>query len=182
MNFRDIPQFPFATYRCDIGWTYLESWLETRDKERGGVELDPEYQRGYVWNDAQRTAYIEYQLKGGFSGKDIFWNCPNWLTHDRIREPWGEIVELVDGKQRIDAVLGFLHDRVKAFGLRYSEFEGKMDFFHQRFTFHINNLKDRKSVVEWYLGMNTGGSMHTEKDLAPARKMLERLNTPKETD
>lgn len=33
---------------------------------------------------------------------------------------------------------------------------------------YINNLPTEKEVVEWYSGLNRGGPIHTEKDLAPA--------------
>lgn len=168
-RFRDIPQFPFASYHCNVGWSYLEEWL---DGHKGAtsytIELNPDYQRGYVWSQEQKEKYIEYRLKGGFSGKDIYWNCPNWMHFHKVKNAK---LELVDGKQRIDAVIGFMNDEVKAFGKFKSEFEDKMPFTID-FVFHINNLVNRREVIEWYLGLNRGGSVHTEKDLQPAYEAL----------
>jgi hypothetical protein len=173
MRFQDIPQFPFASYRCNIGWGYLEDWLTSHD-EYYKLDLDPPYQRGYVWTMEQKTAYIEYQLRGGFSGRDIFWNCPNWMSRGEIK---GNKMEIVDGKQRISAVREFLVDEVPAFGLLRSQFEGSQRL-HEGFIFHINNLSDPKDVVEWYLGINRGGSIHTDEDLRPAYELLKQLSTP----
>lgn len=171
MNFKDIPQFSFASYRVTVPWTYLQSWID-RQAEDGQLDMDPEYQRGYVWTKFQKVAYIEYQLRGGFSGRDIFWNCPTWMTMRHAQEP----VELVDGKQRIDAVLDFLNNRIKAFGNYHKDFDGKL-VMDPHFTFHVNNLKSRIETVKWYLSMNTGGSIHTEKDLQPAYALIKELES-----
>lgn len=167
MKFQDIEQFPFASYTVNQSWRYLQDWIDNNNKDIMKCDMNPFFQRGYVWTKEQKTAYIEYQLKGGFSGKDIFWNCPTWMN---IRND-ENIITLVDGKQRLSAVLGFLNDKVKAFGLKYSEFEGKIPIDID-LIFHINNLKTTKEVVKWYVGFNTGGSIHTEEDLKPALDYL----------
>ena len=71
MNFKDIPQFPFASYKIDVNWSFIREWIKQRE-EFYDVDLSPSYQRNHVWSDFQKTSYIEYQLKGGFSGRDIF--------------------------------------------------------------------------------------------------------------
>jgi hypothetical protein len=173
MKFKDIKQFPFASYQVDISWDYLEDSLVHYNKE-DRLDFDPEFQRGYVWTKEQQIAYVEYQLRGGFSGKDVFFNHPNWMTTYE-----GKMV-LVDGKQRLTAVLAFLRNEIPAFGFYYRDFEDKIGFAHVNFKFHINNLKTEKEVVEWYLGFNTGGSIHTEEDLKPAKELLKRLNKTNE--
>ena len=168
MKFRDISQMTQAKYSCSIFWEDLQHWI---DRQADGIptDLDPPYQRGYVWTEEQKTAYLEYILKGGISGKDIFWNCPGWMNS--FKGP----MELVDGKQRVSAVLDFLNNKVKVFGQYYNEFGDRPGMSEAYFTFHINNLTDRKAVVQWYLDMNTGGSVHTEKDLQPAYDMMKEL-------
>ncbi len=173
MKFSDIKLFPFAAYRVNIPWIGLIGWLEDNNSGIQKLELDPPYQRGYVWSEFQKTAYVEYQLRGGFSGKDVFWNCPTWMHFTSGKA--SNIIELVDGKQRIQAVLDFLNNKVKAFGIYYAEFEDKLPFVTYDFKFHINNLQTPIEVVEWYIGFNTGGSVHTEKDLQPAYDYLARL-------
>lgn len=164
MKIKDIPQFPHASYTVNVSWSYLREWLQDHK-----VILDPIYQRGYVWTEFQKIAYLEYMLRGGFSGKDIFWNSPGWLRHG------AGILELVDGKQRIRAVSEFLDNKVKAFDHYYNEFEDKLHFVHPDFIFHVNNLETEKEVVQWYLGLNTGGSIHTAEDLKFAQDHLKSL-------
>lgn len=175
MKFKDIKQFPFASYKVNVSWNYLPTWLE-RQKENFGVEYNPPYQRGYVWTKKQQIAYLEYQLRGGFSGKDIFFNHPDWM---KIVAKSNKKLELVDGKQRIKAVLNFLNNKVKAFGYYYKEFEDKLMALEPDFIVHVNNLESEIEVVEWYLGMNNGGTKHTKKDIQVALDYLEHLKNKK---
>lgn len=168
-KFKDIPRFPHSNYVIDVEWNHLKGWLKDI-KDDIGLDFDPPYQRGYVWNEDQKIAYVEYCLRGGFSGKDIFWNSARWQGGGMPG-----VMEIVDGKQRVSAVLDFLDNKFKAFGSHYSEFTDSPRLMEGRFKFHINNLETPLEVVKWYLGMNQGGSIHTEKDLAPAYEFLNKL-------
>ena len=172
LKFKDIKRISRAGYMVDVSWAYLRSWIkENQDVTEIGCDMDPPYQRGYVWTDEQKTAYLEYIVKDGTSGKDIFWNCPGWMNS--FRGP----LELVDGKQRIYSVLDFLNGKIKVFGHFYNEYEDTFDWLVCRFHFHVHDLNNKIDVVQWYLDMNTGGSIHTEEDLEPARRMLEELKS-----
>jgi len=166
MKFNDIKEFPNSYYSVDIPWAYLERWIEDHKDELTNIDMNPFFQRGYVWKEKQKIAYIEYILKNGFSSRDIFWNHPYW---GRFTKPASMV--LVDGKQGISAVLDFLNNKIKAFGFYYKEYEGSVPH-HCGFKMHINNLKSEKDVVEWYIGLNTGGSIHTDKDLKSAVEYL----------
>lgn len=106
------------------------------------------------------------------SGSDIFWNAKGWSRGT------SEVLEIVDGKQRLDAVLGFFADKVLVFGDYFHNFDGHLSLSDE-FHFYINDLEDPKDVVQWYIDLNTGGSIHTEKDLSPAYKWLDFLKTLK---
>lgn len=169
MNFSEIKQFPFSAYRCDVPIAGIESQIERWNENGQTLLLQPSFQRGFVWTDEQRTNYIEYLLKGGLSGREIYFNCPNWLTN--VKE---YVIELVDGQQRINAIRMFLRDEIKVFGCFKSEI---IDFPEWRYSlsFNVMKIKNRKELIEWYIGMNKGGSIHTEKDLAPAYDELKNL-------
>jgi hypothetical protein len=169
MDFKDIPQFPLSTYSTDVGWNYLKVWIEEINSYKTNkLELDPEYQRGYVWTPAQQIAYVEYKLRGGRSAGDLYFNCNSWGTD------YTDPLELLDGKQRLNAVLAFLNNEIPAFGTLYKDFTGKLSQF-TRFHVHILKLGSPVEVVKWYLAFNTGGSIHTETDLAPAFNLLKKL-------
>ncbi|WP_291726186.1 DUF262 domain-containing protein [Bernardetia sp.] len=162
MKFSSIKKLPTTNYHTHVPFGRLERWLERQGKDYE-VNTDPAYQRGYVWTDKQKTEFVEYVLKGGQSGRDIYWNCPAYDTASNDLN-----FELVDGKQRLSAILGFLRNEVKTFGYFYNEFEDADTMLKGSdlyFKMNINNLQTQTEVVDWYLGMNTGGSVHTEEDL-----------------
>lgn len=171
MKFSDIKKFPFASYRCDLSWAYLESNLDSYSSRCGGsgLILQPDYQRGYVWNEGQQIAYVEYILRGGTSGKDIYFNGPRWPQGANVA------LECVDGQQRIGAALAFLKDKIKAFGHYRSEFEDRIGMLDAGFFMHVTEITDRAELVRWYIHLNTGGSVHTDADLAPAYQLLAKL-------
>jgi len=159
LRFSNLPRFPRCPYSVFVSWESLERTI--KEYQKWSLDLDPDFQRGYVWTPQQQTDYIEFILLGGSSGKDIYFNCPNWAnsgTKDFV---------IVDGKQRLRAVMDFMADRVPIFGghLR-SEFEDYTDMLVARFEFHINDLTSRADVLRWYLALNTGGAVHTPTRLS----------------
>ena len=85
-------------------------------------------------------------------------------------------LELVDGQQRIKTVLAFLKNEIPIFGGHfYKDIQGNMNIFNTVFHFHVNKLQTEKEVIEWYLRLNTGCSIHTEKDLKPAYEILKQI-------
>lgn len=174
-SYQEIPQFPFCNWSADIDWRYLEECLDGW-KNDYGLELSPDFQRGYVWTEKQQRDYVEYILRGGFSGKDIFWNSPEFGGEIKKKESdLDSTLLLVDGQQRIGAVLKFLRNELKAFGTYYKDYEGKLRMLCPRFKFNVNSLQYKKDVVNWYLMLNTGGTVHTEEDLQSAYKILDSL-------
>ena len=166
MDFKDIKRMPRAYYSVDVDWEYMVEWIALERHEPYGIELEPDFQRHHVWNEEQQTKYVEWILKGGFSGRDIFWNCKGW--QDSYEGP----LQLVDGLQRITAVRKFLDDKLSVFGHTKSQFSGRIPRMECRFKFHINNLETEEEVLKWYLAMNCGGTDHTEEELNKVRKML----------
>ena len=188
MKFYDIPQFTKnPSHNIHVDWKYLERhldhWGQAENNDLGpeaGVNLDPDFQRAHVWTEAQQRAYVEYILKGGQSGRDIYFNCKGW---GRLYE--GPFV-LVDGKQRLEAVRKFLRDELTIFhdlvrhpqgyappGIRFSGFSDRIPF-QASFNFHVNDLKARAEVLRWYLEMNTGGTLHTAEEISKVKDMLQK--------
>lgn len=167
MNFREIPQFPRAVYSIDVDLSYLQESIG-RYEHNYNLDMNPWFQRGHVWTEAQQVAFLEYFLRGGFSGKDIFFNCPGW--HDTYD---GDMV-LVDGLQRLTAILSFLRGEIKAFGQTVDEF-GSLLTCQNTLKFHINNLREEKEWVQWYIDFNAGGTPHSEAEIQRVQERLAAL-------
>lgn len=177
-KFKDIKKFVRdSNYSVTTEWKYLPETLE-RLKERclsnnevkyDGLDLNPDFQRAHVWTEEQQIAYIEYVLRGGCGGRDIYWNNPTW------QKSYSEKTVLVDGKQRLMAVSSFLVNKFKIFGYYFQDYEDSLHAVSSAtLTFHINDLRTRREVLEWYLVFNAGGTPHSKEELDRVRVLLEK--------
>jgi hypothetical protein len=173
LQYKSIEQFPQAHYEINVDWGYLESWLEDKNREKEetgfrGLELNPDFQRMHVWTPEQQSHYVEYILRGGESGRVLYWNHPNWMGSFK------GYLTLVDGKQRMEAVRAFLRNEVEVFGgYRLKEMEPRfVGLGHADFRMRIAKLPTRKQMLQWYLMINAGGTPHTSDELDRVRALL----------
>jgi hypothetical protein len=172
MRLQDIPQFTRdGSCRINQPWDSLESWLQ---QDHCGVvaDLDPDFQRAHVWSKEQQVRFVEFCLRGGKGSNTIRFNCVGWM--DDFRGPF----ELVDGKQRLEAVRKFMRDELPAIGLTRSQYEGKFPFARYDFIVRINDLPTRREVLQWYLDINTGGVVHTSEEVDKVKALLNKEGGP----
>lgn len=170
MKFTDIPQFTSrGCYEIDVSLSYLVQHVKDHQDRVGGAVLDlnPDFQRAHVWNDKQRSKFVEYVLRGGKVRTTLYFNCKGW--QGSYEGPY----VIVDGKQRLNALLKFLNNELPIFGGHYyGDFEDKLRHNAGGIKWHVNNLKTREEVLQWYLDLNEGGVVHTEDELEKVRQML----------
>lgn len=169
VHFKDIPQFPRAHYQVDVSWDYLADHIEhhtNQDRYCAPLDLEPDLQRAHVWTQAQQIAYVEYILRGGEVGRNLTFNCPGWMYD------WRGPYVIVDGKQRLRAARAFLSDEIPAFGLKRSEYSGRLSMTGPSFCWRVCTLDTRRELLEFYLSINAGGTPHTKAELDKVRKML----------
>lgn len=170
MKFTEVPQLTaVGSYQVNMPLRYLKERIEEWIAE-DGLELNPDFQRGHVWTEEQQVKYIEFLLRGGKSSRVIYFNNPYWMSM-APKDGYREFV-CVDGLQRLTACFRFLNNEIPAFGLLYNLFEDKIPFDIDLLV-NVNNLKTRKEVLQWYLEMNSGGTVHSDEEIAKVRKMLE---------
>lgn len=167
-NFRDIPQFPRAYWNAHFDWEGMEHTLERwQGSGYGGqLNLNPDYQRAHIWTPDQQTAYVEYRLRGGETGTTLTFNCPGWNAD--YHGPF----ELLDGKQRLEAVRAFLANKIPAFGHYYEERVKKMLPDSAFFDFRITKIEGRANILNYYLQFNAGGTPHSKAELDRVRELL----------
>lgn len=172
MTFREIPQFTKSgSYQVNMSLEFLVKQIDSWVKE-DGLQLNPDFQRGHVWGEEQQVKYIEYVLRGGKSGKILYFNNPSW--HRMKFDGYNDFV-CVDGLQRITAIQRFLNNEIRAFGQLYSEFGGTTDVVRHDVLVNVNDLQTEKEVLRWYIEMNSGGTPHTEAEIERVRKLMEEL-------
>ena len=123
----------------------------------------PPFQRPVVWTEAQCISFIESAWKGFSLG-----------TYVVNKVPWnsGMIHEaddyLLDGLQRLTAIMRYTNDEFKVFGYFYSELD-RIDycrFENVSFPQLRVNLTSDTQLRELYNALNYGGTPHTEDQRA----------------
>lgn len=166
--FRDIPQLTrSAKYAVDVSWSYLTSQYYSHVTEYG-LDVYPDFQRAYVWTPEQKVRYVEFILRGGTTGRDIYTNCPTW---NQMLGPRDYV--LVDGRQRLDAVLGFMNNEFPIFGGSYRrDYTDTLRLTQGTFRWHVNDLATRDEVLQWYVDLNAGGTIHTPDEINRVRALM----------
>jgi hypothetical protein len=95
-----IERKPLEKLRMDSASYTVGHWLSARDQ----YDFDAPYQRGSVWDTAHKQGLIRSLLLGIPTGSVILNKRPFGSDH------YGAVV---DGKQRIEAVLDFMEDRLE---------------------------------------------------------------------
>jgi len=171
MKFSDIPQLPQSYYSIDVPLDSvprtLERYQEAQERFGYKFELNPDFQRGHVWTQEQQSSYMEWLLRGGTSGRDIYFNHTGWMTTYE-----GDMVCL-DGLQRLTAITRFFANEITAFGFFCDEFEGSIGILpNQTVKFHVMKLQTKRDILNFYLTFNEAGTRHTQEELSRVRSML----------
>lgn len=142
MKFKDIPKFTRAgSYQVNMPLNYFVKWVKENQ--------------------------IEFLLRGGKSGKVVYFNCPLWSLGSRDCD-----FVCVDGLQRTTAIMRFIDNEIPAFGVYYKDFEDNLPM-EIDIIVNINELKTRKEVLKWYIEMNEGGTPHTEEEIERVKRLME---------
>lgn len=174
----EIRPFRRSKYVVDVGFNFLESWLDGLNADYGtdgrpGLNLDPDFQRGHVWSDTQRSRYVEYILRGGNAQIELQWNHPNWDSSGATDLPVE--MQIIDGKQRLEAVRKYIRGEIAVFGRYVHEYAGT-DFDIKRSLYrlkmNVHDMKTRKEVLQFYLDLNSGGVIHSDEEIDRVRALL----------
>lgn len=166
MKFRDIPKFTRpGSYQVNMPLKYFVAWVKENQAENN-LQLNPDFQRGHIWSEKQQIAYIEFLLRGGKSGRVIYFNCPGWRMGNRPDD-----FVCVDGLQRTTAIMRFIDNEIPAFGVYYKDYEDEPHTDIDVLV-NINELQTRKEVLKWYIEMNDGGTPHTEEEINRVKAMF----------
>jgi hypothetical protein len=134
----------------------LQGWLKWN-----GVNMAPPYQRGSCWTSEQQSNFMGHILTGG-----------DLLPIVVQRVPDSEFSEMLDGKQRVEAMIAWLEgkcaavlpDRSTLFRYEITGPIGRVVF-----TVKFVNLpfEERK---RFYVRFNSAGTPHTRQELEAALK------------
>lgn len=104
-----------------------------------GVDFNPDYQRGSIWDDGDREKLLDSIFAGREIGRFVFKQLPFTRTSDD-----GNYYEIVDGKQRMLTLLAFYENRFPYKGVYYNDLsaQDKNWFMDAPIGFAVANIND----------------------------------------
>jgi len=172
MTWADLPRFTRrANYSINVGIWRIESTIMEYIKD-DKLQLNPCFQRGHVWNEEQQVKFVEYILQGGKTDS-IKLNKPDWeLSYD-----CSDYIDFVcvDGLQRLTALRRFMNNEFVVFNSCYANELDLPIIKRHTIIIEINDLKTEKEVLQWYVDLNSGGTVHTSQEINKVINMIAKL-------
>lgn len=160
------------------GWKHPLSYnlhLFFKDYLQGKVNLDPEYQRDFVWTVRQQQEYIQAVLDGKV--EPVIYACLE-MDDKNIAE---DVYEILDGKQRLNALFNFLVGKVSLpNGTFFENLSQKDAMFFRMLNLNVHRLTTNgfyrnltnQEKLEIFLTLNEKGTRLSDSDLAHAKNVL----------
>ena len=135
-----------------------------------GVDMNPEYQRGYVWELEDKQLLVDSIFNNIDIGKFAFIYLDD--------KKWAETVngyEILDGKQRLSAIIEFYENRFPYNGVYYNDLSAKDKNVFLNHIIAQGDVReaDRKAVLKYFLMLNRTGKVMSQSQLDKVEKMLE---------
>lgn len=135
-----------------------------------GVDFNPDYQRGSVWDEEDREKLLDSIFAGREIGRFVFKQLPFNRTNDD-----GNYYEIVDGKQRMLTLLAFYENRFPYKGVFYNDLSALDKNWFMDASIGVAELDQnttRAEVLEVFLALNEGGKPVAKEVLNHARELL----------
>lgn len=139
-----------------------------------GVDFNPDYQRELVWDDKDRELLLDSLFMGADIGRFVF-----RVKDDHETSLDGPFYEIVDGKQRMMALLDFYADRYPYKGAYFSDLSAKDQCAFKNTSVSIADAKNlsKKDTLRLFIMLNRGGRPVSEEVVRRAEKMLEDIQS-----
>lgn len=143
-----------------------------------GVDMDPFYQRGYVWEQSDKEYLIDSIFCNIKVGELIFVQADH-----KKAEQTGCLYEILDGKQRLDAIRGYYENRYPYHGFYFNDLGPKDRHAFLDCTVPVANLRnaDEETILRCFLMVNRAGKRMDSTYLLAAESRLKELEKKKTT-
>jgi hypothetical protein len=123
-----------------------------------GLNLDPEYQRGYVWEQEDKEKLIDSIFNNVDIGKFVF-------IHKGYAADY--MYEVLDGKQRVSAIIDFYENRFPYKGKYFNDLSylDRTHFENYRISMATVKRCDEQFVYRLFIALNTTGKPIDEEHI-----------------
>lgn len=146
-----------------------------KDLELDGVKLNlnPEFQRGRVWNTDQQTKFMENVIRGLVSHETNIIRLNDPTLARMNNNFYSDLSDLateticIDGLQRFTAMQMYMQKELKPFGLSFDEIESTYyGVIAKGITFTVSwyDFQFEADIIEFYEALNWGGTPHSENE------------------
>lgn len=136
-----------------------------------GVDMDPEYQRGYVWDDSDREYLIDSIFQDIDIGKFVFvhLDTEEWMKR-------GLSYEILDGKQRLTALKMFYENRFAYKGKYFNDLSllDRRAFMEHNISYADVHSASKKEIYQYFLKLNRGGRQMDKEHLKYVETLYEK--------
>ena len=124
-----------------------------------GVNMNPEYQRDYVWDMDDKIALLDSVFAGLDIGKFVF--------VEKDYRPYG--CEILDGKQRLSTLMEFYENRWAYNGKCYNDLSAKDQYAIRDHLVSVADVNaEKQDVLKCFLALNQHGRSMTREELKHA--------------
>ncbi len=153
---------PILSFEDDVHLNFMQQDIQSLIAYHNrGIDYDTDYQRGVAWNMTQRRELLESIFNNVDIGK--------FTLIDLGYLPEGPMMEILDGKQRLQTIVAFYQDRFPFRGRLYSELHNRDRYHFKGYSVSVS-VNDGKMTPEqkyrYFLKLNTGGEPQDPRHIA----------------
>jgi len=165
-------KLPNLVTKDDVRFNYSQTSLSSFQSMvyYFGVDLNPDYQRDLVWTLEDKQKLIESIFNNIDIGKFAF--IKRGFNKD---VPSQQMYEILDGKQRLTAIMEFLEDRFKWRGLTFSDLSPSDQWHFETYSVAVAETSNmtKEQIYKYFLKLNTGGKPISTEHLEKVKCLLD---------
>ena len=143
-----------------------------------GIDLNPDYQRSSVWTEEQKVKLIDSIYRHINIGSIVLVE-KKWFNNQEIVS---DMYEILDGKQRLSAIIDYVSSKFPYRGKYYYELSGatRSEFENQQILVGKLSLGrggaayDKNKVIEQFIRLNECGTSMDISVIERAKQMIEK--------
>jgi hypothetical protein len=130
-----------------------------------GTDMDPDYQREYCWELEDKVALIDSIFRNIDIGKFVF-------VHNDYSDEY--LYEILDGKQRLRAILDFYENRFAYKGKYFNDLSKIDQHWFTDYCVSVAEVlrSDKKEILNYFVMLNTTGKPIDTKHIDKVKNMI----------
>jgi len=140
-----------------------------------GIDFEPDYQRDYVWELNDKVELIDSIFNNVDIGKFVYVR----IDDEKWRESgYKYSYEVLDGKQRIRAILDYYEDRFPYKGKYYSDLSPRDRSHIKNYSINVAEVSGitEEDALRYFVKLNTTGKAMDKEHLDKVKQRLEEIS------